>query len=163
MTTISNLDSNYITRSRMREMITDAGFTPMGSSTEQPSVRSQPPTVGSDDAGSGAGASLSLALLDMDSAKAVRTTLSGEPVNTSYSENLLAELQEWSQKTPGDMIRAKFLEQMGITEEELAAMPPDQRKAIEDQIEQLIKQSLIPTEQQAENDGSQKPPATFTV
>ncbi|MBT4888717.1 MAG: hypothetical protein HON65_04095 [Rhodospirillales bacterium] len=39
-------------------------------------------------------------------------------------------------------LRAKLLENMNITEEMLAAMPPDQRKTIEDIIDRMIQQQL---------------------
>ncbi|WP_313615158.1 hypothetical protein [Agrobacterium sp.] len=63
-------------------------------------------------------------------------------MDTSTSDSLLEELQKWSQMSPGEMIRAKLLEQMGLSEEEFAALPADERQAIEDKIKDAIKQSL---------------------
>jgi hypothetical protein len=156
MTTISNLSSQHLVRPGIRELGTEAGFTPRGLVTEQPSSNNKTGLNGSESAGRDTGTSaLSLALLDMESTKAARTTLSGKAVDTSASDNLLAELQEWSQMTPADMIRAMVLEQIGITEDELATMPPDQRKAVEDMIEAAIKRSLDPN-RQASNEGRER-------
>lgn len=152
MTTISNSDSYYLTRSRMRDLTIDAVFASPGAVPAQPVASNQPPSVGSDDISGASSASLASALWDMDSSQAVRTTLSGEAAEPSSTDRLLVELQEWSRMTPAEMIRAQALEQMGISEDELAALPADERKIIEDKIADAIKKSLAPDNQVAAND-----------
>jgi len=153
VTTISTSDSYYLTRYRTRESIADAGFTSPSVSTAQPATAGQ---SASDSGASISSSSLASALWELDSANAVRTTLSGEAADTSSDDRLLAELQEWSQMTPAEMIRARALEQMGISEDELAAMPADERKAIEDKIADVIKRSLDPDNQKAEQAGDEQ-------
>ncbi|MNF01022.1 hypothetical protein D3C80_1999470 [compost metagenome] len=55
------------------------------------------------------------------------------------------------------MIRAKLLEQMGLSEEEFAALPADERQAIEEKIKDLIKQSLELETPQSGNKGDERP------
>ncbi|UXS00536.1 hypothetical protein [Agrobacterium tumefaciens] len=156
MTTISTSDSYYLTRYRTRESIADAGFTSPSVSTAQPATAGQSASDSGDSIASISSSSLASALWELDSANAVRTTLSGEAADTSSDDRLLAELQEWSQMTPAEMIRARALEQMGISEDELAAMPADERKAIEDKIADVIKRSLDPDNQKAEQAGDEQ-------
>lgn len=54
-------------------------------------------------------------------------------------DNLRAEFMEDSAKTPAERIRDQYLEDHGLTEEMLAEMPEEDRKAVEDEIAALIK------------------------
>ena len=58
------------------------------------------------------------------------------------SENLLAEFMELSKMSPIERLRKELLEAMGLTEESLAQLPPDQRKAIEEELRRTIKERL---------------------
>lgn len=49
---------------------------------------------------------------------------------------------EYMKMTPAERMAASILEEMGISKEELEAMPPEQRKAIEDTIRERIKEKL---------------------
>lgn len=144
MTTISGLDSYYPSRSRLRDAKTEEDFASVAPATsftaddEKSSEREQE-TISS---AVNSFASLASSLWDIEQLKSDPTTLSGETVDTSTSDSLLEELQKWSQMSPGEMIRAKLLEQMGLSEEELAALPADERQVIEDKIKDAIKQSL---------------------
>lgn len=53
--------------------------------------------------------------------------------------NLRAEFQEESNKTPAERIRDRYLEVHGLTEDMLAQLPKEEREAVEDQIQALIK------------------------
>jgi hypothetical protein len=44
--------------------------------------------------------------------------------------------------SPADKIRAQYLEQQNLTEEQFAQLPSDQQKAINDQIADQIKQQF---------------------
>jgi len=52
------------------------------------------------------------------------------------------ELDKYLKETPEQRMRDSILKEMGISEDQLAAMPPEQRKAIEDKIAQIIKQKM---------------------
>lgn len=58
------------------------------------------------------------------------------------SDSLLAEFMELSKMTPVERLRKEMLEEMGLTEESLAALPPEERNAIEEEIRRAIKQQL---------------------
>lgn len=47
------------------------------------------------------------------------------------AKDLLAEFSKWAHMDAAEMIRAKYLEDKGLTEKSLAAMDPVARKAIE--------------------------------
>ena len=51
------------------------------------------------------------------------------------------KFMEFAKQTPAERMRSSILSSMGLTEEKLAAMPEDQRKAIEQKIEDLLKQA----------------------
>ncbi|EHS53834.1 hypothetical protein PDO_3983 [Rhizobium sp. PDO1-076] len=57
-------------------------------------------------------------------------------------EDLAAEFRELSEKSAAERIREDYLESHGLTEEDLAAMSDEERQAIEDDIQQLIKRQL---------------------
>lgn len=59
---------------------------------------------------------------------------------------------ELAKMTPAERMRASILSSMGITEEQLASMPPEQRKAIEQKIADTLKQA-------AEKEMQKKPSA----
>jgi len=53
------------------------------------------------------------------------------------------ELAEYLKKTPAEHMREAVLKEMGLTEADLAAMPPEKRKATEDTIAAKIKEKLL--------------------
>lgn len=59
-------------------------------------------------------------------------------------------LVEWSQKSYAEQLREIIIEEMGLTEEEIAAMPPDKREAIEHEIARRIKERLGQLDQKAD-------------
>lgn len=52
------------------------------------------------------------------------------------------ELSRWANMSLGEKIRAQYLEARGLSEGDLAAMPPDERKAIEDEIQKAIRVAM---------------------
>ena len=58
------------------------------------------------------------------------------------SESLLSEFMELSKMSPIERLRKELLEAMGLTEESLAQLPPDQREAIEEELRRTIKERL---------------------
>lgn len=58
------------------------------------------------------------------------------------NEKTLAEFFDYMKKSPAERIRDQILRDKNITEEELAAMPPEQRAAIEQEIADTIKMAV---------------------
>lgn len=56
---------------------------------------------------------------------------------------------EEAQKHPMERMREQILEELGVTEEELAELPPDEKRAMEDKIRAMIEEKL----RQANNAG----------
>ncbi|MBB3563346.1 hypothetical protein FHX06_004690 [Rhizobium sp. BK512] len=56
--------------------------------------------------------------------------------------SLVDEFTDWSNMDPAEFIRARYLESRGLTEDDLKAMPADQREAIEKEIAEQIKREL---------------------
>lgn len=50
--------------------------------------------------------------------------------------------RDFMDKTPAEMIKEKLLAEMGLTEEEYNALPPEQRAAIDEQIAQRMKDEI---------------------
>ncbi|MGO6996995.1 hypothetical protein [Rhizobium leguminosarum] len=66
-------------------------------------------------------------------------------------DSLVDEFSKWGNMTPAEYIRARYLEQHDLTEADLAAMPADQRAAIEKEIAEQIKREMAGIE----DDGSE--------
>lgn len=62
------------------------------------------------------------------------------------------ELSKWAHMSLGEKIRAQYLEARGLTESDLAAMSPDERKAIEDE----IKKAIVAAMNENSNDGESR-------
>ena len=55
------------------------------------------------------------------------------------------ELDEYVKMTPEQRMRADLLKKLGMTEEELAAMSPEERQAAEAKITEMMKELMQPT------------------
>lgn len=60
------------------------------------------------------------------------------------------ELLEWADMDPAERLRAMILEAMGLSEDDLEAMTPEERAAAEDEIRQAMEEKLGVAEQAAE-------------
>lgn len=71
------------------------------------------------------------------------------------SQKVLAEFLDLSKMTAIERLRKELLEEMGLTEDSLAQLPPEERTAINEQIRQAIKERLgvDETAQAGETDG----------
>lgn len=56
---------------------------------------------------------------------------------------VLAELHDYMKKTPAEHIRDAVLKELGLTEADLAAMPPEKRMAMEATINELVREKLL--------------------
>lgn len=52
------------------------------------------------------------------------------------------DFNDYMKMTPMQRMRAQVLKQLGVTEDELKAMPPEQSRAIERKIEEMIKEAM---------------------
>ena len=78
---------------------------------------------------------------------------------TQTTKTAAQELEEYLKKTPAQHMRDAILKEMGLTEDDLAAMPPAKRQAIEDTIAAKIKEKLLDHNELAKNP-TQSPLAT---
>ncbi len=57
-------------------------------------------------------------------------------------DSLVAELHDWLKKSPIEHLREQILKEMGLTEADVAAMPPEQRTVVEAAITEKIRERL---------------------
>lgn len=57
-------------------------------------------------------------------------------------DSLVAELHDWLKKSPIEHMREQILKEMGLTEADVAAMPPEKRAAVEEAIAEKIRERL---------------------
>lgn len=61
---------------------------------------------------------------------------------TQARDDLFDDLHKWAKMSIAEKIRAQYLERKGLTESDLAAMPPEERQAMEDEIRKAVLQAL---------------------
>ncbi|PWE58135.1 hypothetical protein DEM27_02825 [Metarhizobium album] len=86
---------------------------------------------------------LSQALWDLSSQESgddgdAAGTLTASSNTPSARDALFDELHEWASMTLGEKIRAQFLDDRGLTEDDVAAMPAEEREALEAEIREAI-------------------------
>lgn len=74
----------------------------------------------------------------------------GKPADDGLSasaptSNAREEFEKFAAMSPAERMRAAILQQMGVTEDQLAAMSSDERKAMEDKITNKIKEMVEET------------------
>lgn len=70
------------------------------------------------------------------------TAPSANAGKASQDDNVEQKFLDYARMSPAERLRANILKSMHLTEDELKAMPPEKQKAVEEKIEQLIKQQL---------------------
>lgn len=78
-----------------------------------------------------------------------QTGLTASPNSPLGETSAKDEFLKYAAMTPAEKMRAAMLAKLGVTEEELKAMSPEDRKKVEDKLKDMIKQ-------QVENDPDQK-------
>lgn len=73
---------------------------------------------------------------------AVGGTSLGTSGNSKVNRNPEASFLEFMAKSPAERLRDAMLKELGVTEEELASMSPEQRTAIEEKIKERLKQKM---------------------
>lgn len=86
--------------------------------------------------------SISSALWELDSKKEPETIEDKQKTLDAKSKALTEEFLKFSEMTPAEKIRAIVLGDLELTEEKLAALPPEERQAIEDMIKEAIERAL---------------------
>jgi hypothetical protein len=76
-------------------------------------------------------------------------TTGSSPTATSVTNGLdtggddvAKQFMDYAKMSPMERMRAQILKSMGLTEDDLKKMSPEQQKAVEQKIEQIIKQEL---------------------
>lgn len=61
---------------------------------------------------------------------------------SSKSSSAIAEFLEYQKMTPEEKLRDAILKKLDMTEEELAALPPEERAKVEEKIKEMMKQEI---------------------
>jgi len=70
-------------------------------------------------------------------------------------DSLRKELDDYLSKSPAEHMRDAILKEMGLTEDDLAAMPAEKREALESEIAQRMRERLL-AKKEEENPASQE-------
>lgn len=62
--------------------------------------------------------------------------------NKQQQSQAVVDFLEFMNKEPAELLREMFLEKLNHTEESLEAMPPEERKRIEDKIQAMIEEHM---------------------
>jgi hypothetical protein len=76
-----------------------------------------------------------------------QAALDGAMGGAAAKTNPVAELEAYMKQTPAERMREALLKKLGVSEEELAAMPPEQRKGFEEKLGQLVQEEMQKAEQ----------------
>jgi hypothetical protein len=94
-----------------------------------------------------------LALQDAGpAAQPAPTSLNAEPETESLDPSAAEQFLDYMQKSPEERLRDNILKALGVTEEDIANMSPDERMAIEKKIKDIVKETLVKTEPDAAPD-----------
>lgn len=52
------------------------------------------------------------------------------------------EFLKWARMSPGERMRANVLSSMGLDDDKVAAMSPDDRKKVEDKVREMIEEQI---------------------
>lgn len=86
------------------------------------------------------------ALLALQQGDAPATAAASDEAAEELGSSAADEFLDYMKKTPEERLRDKILKALGVTEEDLEAMPMEERMAIEEKIADIIKETLVPKE-----------------
>jgi hypothetical protein len=69
-------------------------------------------------------------------------TTASNSTAASQDNSVVQDFLNYAKMSPAERLRASILKGMGLTEQQLDQMPPAQRQAVEQKIEEIIKQKL---------------------
>ena len=90
---------------------------------------------------SGASASNAASSSAATTSSSLTATSTTNGLDTS-SDSVAKQFMDYAKMSPMERMRAQILKSMGLTEDDLKKMTPEQQKAVEQKIEQIIKQQL---------------------
>jgi hypothetical protein len=90
------------------------------------------------------------ALAQSDPTKPLPTSLNAEPDLESLETSAADQFLDYMKKTPEERLRDKILKALGLTEEDVANMSPDERIGLEKKIRDIIKETIVKAEGQGE-------------
>jgi hypothetical protein len=70
------------------------------------------------------------------------TAASGNLGGAAQDNSVAQQFLNYAKMSPMERLRANILKSMGLTEDQLKALPPDQQKAVEQKIQQIIQQEM---------------------
>ncbi|MBZ9792871.1 hypothetical protein K9B32_22630 [Rhizobium sp. 3T7] len=102
---------------------------------------------------SSAPTSISSTMWALQSSGSVTMDGTEDPAKARH-DAVVSEFTDLANQTPAERIRAQILERLGLTEDDLKAMPSEEREAIEKQISDELKRQLT-----GDGDSKDKPSA----
>ena len=87
-------------------------------------------------------------LLDIQEIAGVTKSSEDKKIEDNFSAKAFLD---YMSKSPEERVREQILSSMNLTEEELADIPPEERKAIEDKIAEIIKEKVERTVKNTED------------
>lgn len=84
----------------------------------------------------------------------VSSATAEKPLSEDEGDAALQAFKAYMAMTPAEKIRDRILKEMGLTEEDIEAMPPEQQKAVEETIAQHMKERA---QMQAQTEGEGRP------
>jgi hypothetical protein len=69
-------------------------------------------------------------------------TSSSDPLAAGPAKSAKDEFMDYAKLTPAQKMRAAMLAKMGVTEEQMKAMSPEERQKIEDELKKQIKEQV---------------------
>lgn len=94
------------------------------------------------------------------SAKKAMTAEERAKAAAAADAELVKYLQDYVKKSPAEHLREAVLKQMGLTEEDLAAMPTEKRLATEAEINRRIREKLLGHKESEDPAAGDLPPAS---
>lgn len=78
----------------------------------------------------------------LNSSTNAHQTAEPSSAEVTSSRNVVEEFMAWVQMTPAEKLRDRILKELGLTEEQLEAMDPEEQEKIEELIAQRIRDQL---------------------
>jgi hypothetical protein len=76
------------------------------------------------------------------STNSATATTSGAQAGKPSFKELLAQLTDYTKGTPGERLQKMILAKLGITEEDLKKMPPEEREKVMEKIRDMMKKEI---------------------
>ncbi|MDY0028489.1 MAG: hypothetical protein RBR86_00955 [Pseudobdellovibrionaceae bacterium] len=70
------------------------------------------------------------------------STSASSSIASGHSNSAIAEFLEYQKMTPEEKLRDAILKKLDLTEEDLAALSPEERAKVEEKIKEMIKQEI---------------------